>query len=432
MIKLSKYTHVIPINSATFALWNSLWLRVIFVNESTLEAIRTEDPLGIHPALLQALNDNNFIADDERDQAKLMEVRRSLPHQSIGLMYLIVTEGCNFGCGYCFLKDMVCNDHAIESMMTFEIAKKAIDLFKKTIEASGVIEEPMIIFYGGEPLLNWEVIHQALIYAREQIPNISFTLNTNGSLITHEIAMVLKEMQVGVALSIDGKNHDVYRVNRGGEGTLAQVLAGLKILQEHGCAVGISCTVTDANLETLVDDFLWMIDDLGADSVDFNVLLGKEPDEHYKERATAQILKCYQIGLEKGVPVERVMRTIEPIIEGRLCLADCGGCGQQIVCAPDGQLGSCHAFLNDRSFFFQFEDVPNPDQHELWLEWKTRSPFNIPECLDCPALGVCGGGCFYNSYLRDGSVWTVDKVNCTFVTTILQTALKDMWESMQP
>lgn len=432
MNKLSRFTSLIEVKEDVFALWNSLWLRVIFVTKHNVHAVQQLQKgqnVKLDPDFIQALENGHFFAS-VADREKLVQIRKVLKVQPIGLLYLIMTEGCNLACDYCFLYDMVCNQKALKSCMTFEVAKNAIDLFRNTV-ATNAIDEPKIIFYGGEPLLNWNVLVQALLYAKEQIPSCTFTINTNGTLITPQIAQILHKHRVGVALSIDGKSHDVHRKNRGGNGSLKRVLANLQVLQEHDCIVGVSCTVTETNMNRLTEDFLWMVEDLNLHSVDFNVLLGKTPKKEYAQKAATQILKCYQLGKTKGVYVDRIMRRVNPFVEGKLNLVDCGGCGQQLVCAPDGMLGCCHAFLNDRTNFFPSDEVRDPENHPLWSEWKQRSPFNMQECLDCRALGICGGGCFYNSYLREGDIWKPDQAHCTLAKETLQTLLSDMWENMQ-
>ena len=92
------------------------------------------------------------------------------------------------------------------------------------------------------------------------------------------------------------------------------------------------------------------------------------PAYDYGSAAARKLVECFKLSRKRGVHIERVMRRVTPFVEGRLSLVDCGGCGQQIVCAPDGRIGCCHAFLNDGSFFFQPDEVPNPQEHPLYVK----------------------------------------------------------------
>jgi len=438
--KFSRYVHLIEVGGGVFALWNSLWLRTLFVSGTHLKVTK-ELFGGVHLGsdellnsdiadFLEALNSQKFFVSAE-DEKKVCEVRQLLTHQPIGILYLIMTEGCNLACRYCFLSDMVQRGRVLGKMMPPDIAFGAIDRFQALTKLEGV-EAPEIIFYGGEPLLNWQVMREVLGYARLAIPTCGITVNTNGTLITEGIATILKEFDVGVSLSCDGKTNDENRVTPSGKGSLRRILRGLEILQKHGVQVAISCTITNANVDRLDQDFLWFANELGVDAVDFNIMLGHDlPTEDYGLRAAKKLVECFELSRSRGVRIERVMRRVTPFAEGRLSLVDCGGCGQQVVCAPDGRIGCCHAFLNDGSFFFQPDEVPNPQKHSLWKSWKQRSPFNISECLKCEALGICGGGCFYNAYVREGTVWNPDRTHCAHAKEMLKFLLKDMWKSME-
>jgi uncharacterized protein len=441
---LSAFTHVLEVENGVCALFNSLWLRVIFIERKLLplvrmlmEGRRKEDALAMLGSdlreegeeLLTQMSSQKFL-DPGEDEVKLAQIRDMIEHLKISIMYLIVTNNCNLACSYCYLADALCQGD--RNNMDVETVRRAIDLFANIVERDRV-GEPQIILYGGEPLLNMEAIEFALEYASTKVPNCRFTLNTNGTVMDDGIATLLRDYNVEVGLSIDGPQeiHDKFRVDRGGRGTFSLAIDGYRKLQEYGVDVGISCTITPANVNHLVRVTRWFIEELNSRSLGFNLMIGdignQEIADKYSKDAAQAIVECFEVAREAGVHEDRMMRRVSSLSDGEVSLHDCGGCGQQIVVTPDGQVGLCQAFMNTGQNFFPLDAIDDPGNHELWVQWRRRSPFNIPECLNCEALGMCGGGCPYNSLIRHGDIMSPDLVHCAHAKEALRFLLTDLW-----
>jgi len=446
--QLSKFCHVIEVEKGeVYAIYNSLWLRTIFV-EAELLPLLTKLQLGsgshqataILPTVLQTegyklieqLRREKFLAPVD-DENKLAELREEIDRLPINLMYLIVSLNCNLACSYCYLaKALWPKDQADMSIMT---ARRGIDLFAELVDQQGV-GKPQLILYGGEPLVNLPTLRFALEYGTKRLPGIEFVLNTNGTLITNDIAQLLATHHVEVAVSIDGlkEAHNRYRIDRRGKGSFDKAIAGYKILQEHGVEVGISCTITPANVEQLTETIQWFISELGIQSLGFNLMIGMfetlESMADYSAKAARVLIDCFKIARKAGVYEDRMMRRVKAIAEGNVCFNDCGGCGQQIVITPSNTIGVCQAFLNTGENFLPLDDMPNPLEHELWSKWRQRSPFNMPACLECEALSMCGGGCPYNSLLRTGNLMDPDLVHCIHAKEALSFLMRDLWQQV--
>lgn len=123
------------------------------------------------------------------------------------------------------------------------------------------------------------------------------------------------------------------------------------------------------------------------------------------------------------------MRKIKAFVKKYLHTVDCGGCGNQIVVAPDGRVGPCQAYMGSSKFFpgnvndKQF----NPFIDTTFREWSRRSPFNTPSCYFCEAIGLCGGGCAYNADLKTGSIWQIDSNFCVHSKQILHWLIWDLF-----
>ncbi len=442
---LSEFIHIIKIKNDIYALFNSLWLRVIFIDEKLLPlVVALRNGQSDEEALL-ALKDNlreegsellaqmteqKFLNPGE-DDAKLIEIRNAIENLKISVMYLIATKNCNFACSYCYLSEALCGENLGD--MDEDIARQAIDLFAYLIERD-TVDNPHIIIYGGEPLLNEKLIEFALNYASRKISNCSFSLNTNGTKVNERIAKLLRDKDVEVSVSIDGPQeiHDKSRVDKGGKGTFLRVIDGYKKLQQHDVKVGISCTITPSNVGSLVEVTKTLIKELNVSSLGFNLLIGSVGDQEtmdkYSKDAARALVECFKVTREAGIYEDRMMRRVNSLSNGKVSLNDCAACGSQIVVTPDGMISICQAFMNTGENLFRLGSINNPTDHELWKTWRHRSPFNIPECLKCEVLGICGGGCSYNSLIKHGDIMYPDLVHCAHAKQALYFLLEDLWE----
>lgn len=278
---LSDHFHLFEVEpKKTYAIYNALWLRVIFVEANLLplieglqggkDKVTALNCLPAHlqdegKALLEAMEKEHFL-DRTGDSERLAGLQHQTHHLPVSLMYLIVTRNCNLLCHYCYLAKALCPK--LNADMTKETAKRGIDHFAKLVELQG-LDKPQIIFYGGEPLLNPEVVEYALEYATQLIPNIEFTMNSNGTLATKELAQMLAKYKVRVSVSIDGPKeiHDAHRVDRGGEGSFDRTVEGFRILKENGVDVGVSCTITPSNVDQIQPRVKKLLPKIQRDSI---------------------------------------------------------------------------------------------------------------------------------------------------------------------
>lgn len=442
---ISKFAHLIDLGSGVTALWNSLWLRTIFLTEPMTSLVRRmmetatqpEDPAPAGQVLDQGLQElmtaleaEHFLSPQE-DEQKIADLQGLLEQEPIGLMYLIMTDTCNLACNYCYLSGLLQTPH-VALNMSRETIQKAVDLYKVVLDGSGM--KPIVILYGGEPLVNKEGVVFAIEYASQQLPGTELIIVTNGTLVDEEMATFLAKYSVSVGLSVDGPPavHDRNRVTRQGKGTFEAVALAHQRLKKAGADVGLSCTITMDNVRELDGHLRWFLHNFGASKVDYNILMGGEcEDTEYPRLMAEALIKCYELARSEGLSIGRMTRKVDPFAEGRFMLNDCGGCGKQLVITPDERIGVCQAFLNSGEFFYPLQEVTDPRTHPLWNAWKLRSPLNMPGCLSCEALGICGGGCFYGSYLQHGTIMEADPVHCVHAKETLRFLLADMWKDME-
>lgn len=459
--RTSRFVHAFE-KDGMCALYNSLMIKPVYVDPSLVPAIRAfgngatleEVFAGVEPRhgktlreLLPVLDETKILvsADGTDEEILAYFQKRFLGKPYVQIVYFILTDACNFGCAYCFIKNRVPLGHR-QAQMSVDTARRGIEMFTRLTnlypEHAG--DEKTVVFYGGEPLINVETLRFVLEEVRGRKKDGRFpaktelSMVTNGTLATSEIAELLREHDVSVAISIDGDQAATDSARRyvNGSSVFADVVRGFDLMREAGVNVGISCTLNQQSVDDFETTLRTLIERFGVDSLGFNIVLDSDgysvgPD--YAERAAAAILRGFETFRRNGVYEDRVMRKINSFVKAELYPFDCGATGGgQIVIAPDGQVGICHGYLGSRKYFpTNVNDANfNPSTDPVFLEWSRRSPFGMEACRDCPALGICGGGCPLNADFETGSIWGLDGRFCVHAKKTLEWLIWDLFAQM--
>lgn len=444
--RLSRFTKFIPLGENT-AVYHTINMAVLFLeNEMAKRLQQGEIPLLESDStrrLAEKMAEEKMLVeagyDDLVDYRKIQDQLSDLP---VSILYLLLTEKCNFACRYCFVEGGFPVEYKRTSM-SCETARAGIDLYSRTI-CRRPSKRSRIIFYGGEPLLNFTTMVYAVKYAKQlkrqgRLPdNTRLSLNTNASAITPEIAQFLAEHDIVVSVSIDGRKeiHDKERIFPSGEGTFDATLLGFKLLQKYGANLGVSCTITESGVDYLKESLGFFVEELGIHSLGLNILRGCDSTTlidpgGYFGKVSQALIDAFRLLREKGVYEDRMMRKVRFFVERRPYPNDCAACGGEIAVSPDGQVGVCHGAIGRKDYFIPLTSNLDPLIHPYWTEWRTRSPFNMPECTDCIALGICGGGCPYEAFLKEGTIWGLDRRFCVHAKATLEFLIQDLWEQMK-
>ncbi len=438
MLRLSRWTHCFERNNIT-AFLNSLSLNLIFVPRDIGLKIRgffkeavaeTDAAVAFDEETVGALASQGILVQSEQDDlGQLYELREKLLRESsLELLYLLVTEGCDMKCSYCFEDAPFVILPFQEQHMSLETAKKGVDLFAKLNKRYGDPNKNKTIhFYGGEPMMNRRVIESVAPYIRElkqsgSLPkSCRMAIVTNGLLLDEAAARFFAENEITVGLSLDGPEdlNNLYRLpKKKGVNAFERTMRALSILQDCGARVGLSVTLTPPaidHFEELLDFFLHRVGKV--DGISLNLLHFNRnvvPPSDYYDRAARCQLAAFEHFREAGIYEERVMRKTKAFVEQRPMLGDCGALGNQLIVAPDGRIGVCQDFIKPRTYFHGnvSEDNADPIAEGLFDGWKRRSPFFMEQCFDCPAISICGGGCPASAELKTGSRWNIDERAC--------------------
>lgn len=302
--------------------------------------------------------------------------------------------------------------------------------------------KPVLIFYGGEPLVNFNVLEYVAKRINELrseercIRNVEMSMVTNGLLLDEARISRLHELGVAIAISIDGFTEEAnsMRVDLASNPMFSQILGKLGLCKKMGVNVSLSVALSEETIKS-TKDILKLVDVYGVKAFGFNIMMSSDTfvlPQSYNEAAAQFIIDEFIELRKRGVYEDRMMRKLKSFSKAQVYFSDCAATtGGQIVIAPNGQVGICHGCLHDKQYFVAHinDDDFVAVKDDNFIEWSQLTPINHEECLDCPALGICGGGCPVNAmHLNPGN--TIHSINerfCVHSKKTLEFLIKDLY-----
>ncbi len=344
-----------------------------------------------------------------------------------------IAHTCNLNCSYCFASQG--KYHGDRAVMSFEVGKRALDFL---VENSGSRRNLEVDFFGGEPLMNFEVVKQMVAYARsiekEKGKNFRFTLTTNGLLIDDDVIDFANKEMSNVVLSLDGRKeiHDRYRVDYAGNGSWERIVPKFQKLVEarNGKNYYMRGTFTHANPDFLKD--IQQMLDLGFTELSMEPVVSAPDDPEALNKADLEVVmeqyeQLAELMLKRdkeGKPFTFYHYMIDltggPCIYKRI--SGCGSGTEYMAVTPWGDLYPCHQFVGEEKFRLGdiWQGVTNKEVQESFAECNV---YARPDCQDCWAKLYCSGGCAANAYHSTGSVKGVYKDGCTLFRKRMECAI---------
>ena len=340
----------------------------------------------------------------------------------IKALCLHVAHTCNLNCTYCFASQG--KYHGKEALMSLETAKRSIDFL---VENSGSRVNLEVDFFGGEPLMNWDVVKETVRYARSiekaAGKNFRFTLTTNGMLIDDEVIEFANREMHNVVLSLDGRQHvhDRLRKTYKGEGSYERIVPLFKKFVESRGGEGYYMRGTYTHFNTdFASDVLHMAD-LGFTELSMEPVVCAPGDPYaLTEEDLPVLFEQYDLLAREMVKRRREGRPITfyhymidlergPCIHKRI--AGCGSGSEYMAVTPTGELFPCHQFVNDPKFSLGnvFDGINRSD---ICDDFRRCNVYAHPECRDCWAKFYCSGGCAANAYHATGKIDGVYEYGC--------------------
>jgi len=443
-MQYSKYVHIFHVENDVMALYHALLIRTVFLNQAELQQINSylETNRMDHAALsdtVQYLYDNYYlVADDEEDCKLYSKCIELISPPAISNAYIVVTENCNFNCKYCFISNAV-QSPGVTKVMTEEVARQAVKLLQRTYEKQQTPYDKTITFYGGEPLLNFEVIRFFMeeverIKAQGYWPSdVKYALITNGSLLTKDILEALQKYGIALSISYDvDKESHAQRVDKNGNNSYDLVRQKIALCHDLGVPFSLSITISETLLKRK-DEILSEILNMSPSTIAFNLLIPNKQNlknERYYEEATDFMIEAFSHLRKIGLYEDRIMRKVHSFSENKMHIYDCcASGGNQYVITPDGKIGICHGYLNNRKYFSSsiFDTDFDFRTQADYLHWKKRTPLLMKQCQDCECLSICGGGCPYAADYMYGSIYELDTRFCIHAKRVLEWLIKDLY-----
>lgn len=340
----------------------------------------------------------------------------------IKALCLHVAHTCNLNCSYCFASQG--NFHGDRALMSYEVGKQALDFL---VANSGSRHNLEVDFFGGEPLMNWDVVKRLVEYARsiekEAGKNFRFTLTTNGVLIDDDVIEFSNKEMSNVVLSLDGREwvHDKYRVDYNGRGSWARIVPKFqKFVEARGDLDYYMRGTFTHNNPDFMNDIETMLD-LGFDKLSMEPVVAAPDDpcaltEEDKAIVGEQYEKLALRMLERereGNPFTFYHYMLDltggPCIYKRI--SGCGSGTEYMAVTPWGDLYPCHQFVGDEKFCLGnvWDGVKNDALRE---DFRACNVYQRPDCKDCWAKLYCSGGCAANAYHATGSVRGIYAYGC--------------------
>ena len=340
----------------------------------------------------------------------------------IKALCLHVAHTCNLNCEYCFASQG--KYHGERALMSFEVGKRALDFL---IENSGTRRNLEVDFFGGEPLMNWDVVKELVSYARVQEKihnkNFRFTLTTNGMLIDDDVIEFSNKEMSNVVLSLDGRKdvHDRLRVDYMGRGSYDTIVPKFQefVKRRGDKNYYMRGTFTHKNVDFTNDIF--HMADLGFTELSMEPVVCAPEDASALTQEDLPILfDQYELLAKEMIKRKKEGRPFTfyhymldlkngPCIYKRI--SGCGSGTEYMAVTPTGDLYPCHQFVGDTKYLLGniYDGVTNK---EIQNEFKLCNAYARPECNDCWAKLYCSGGCAANSYHASGKITGIYEYGC--------------------
>ncbi|MFC1721781.1 radical SAM protein [Patescibacteria group bacterium] len=436
-----------------YALFNSLTCQVFYGKENlsllyahfsdwnSLQGIKGNRKIS--KGIIQKLIDEKFLISTSDVDLGEMSVMQEKARRKRGIktLYLSLTHRCNFRCEYCLDRKSIAVGRKKDLDMSVETARLAADYYLKSVQPE---IDKEVVFYGGEPLLNYRTLVFLTNYIQTQeskkqrvnpgYKKSRFILCTNGSLIDSKVALFLKENDIYPAVTLDGEaeTHNTVRRSQGNHGTHNKVRENIEKLHQQGCPVGVSLTLGKHNISKLPQILGFFAEEVKPQTVATNVLVNYEGAENNQYccdpgELAKGLVGAYKTARERGIYlVKYVMdNRIKPFVERTPRINGCTGIGSRIMVLPDGSVTICAAFAQRASVKLQ----DNPSLADFIPDGISNySPFLRKECRGCYAISCCGGGCPRSAEDKHGTIFAQDDDYCFQSRYILRWLIWDLFE----
>ena len=380
---------------------------------------------------IQSLKDDNALFSEDIYENKIIDFKKR--KTVVKALCLHIAHDCNLACKYCFAEEGEYKGR--RALMSLEVGKKAIDFL---IANSGNRHNLEIDFFGGEPLMNFDVVKEIVKYGREQETihnkNFRFTLTTNGILLNQDIMDFANKEMSNVVLSIDGRKeiNDMMRPSRNGKGSYDVIIPKFQEFAEQRNQTNyyVRGTFTHNNLDFSKD--VLHLADLGFKQISVEPVVAPDEESYaIKEEDIEQICKEYDTLATEMIKRKKEGKAFNFFhfmldLEGGPCvykrLSGCGSGIEYLAVTPWGDLYPCHQFVGTEEYKMGtvYEGITTPNIQD---DFKCCNVYTKDDCKDCFAKFYCSGGCAANAYNFHGNINSTYEIGCKLQRKRVESAI---------
>jgi len=445
-IKKSRWVHIYGPKRGVYSIFHSKNLKIFIVNKEVINLIKylnkpryTNEVFSIFgqknnfKKIIRVLVNNDFLINSSEDEIKNLKKWISKERQrnvqdfgrvsKINALRVIVTEKCNMKCNYCFVRNQ-----PIKKAQTISIKSliNGID-FLSSLNKNETIE---LQFFGGEPLLEFELIKKAVTYAEQlkndkAIDNVLYGITINGTLITKEHSEFFKKNNFLVSISIDGPEliHNSNRIYNTDNGSYRDVIKGLNLLKKYNNDIGILITPSQNNINQLANSCEYLIDKLKCKFITINTPQPLKGNWDIDGKSFShEIKKCIEVAKKYEATINHFgTRVFYGLNINKPLIFSCSKFGDNYTATitPDGYIGPCIVSWHHKKYLSHLENF----NLNKFVEWKLYSPLYFNKCTNCPAMNICGGPCPLEIYEMEKLSKPVDHERCKFFEDFLEWAM---------
>ena len=385
-------------------------------------------PEHAHGAIDEAISEINTLSENgllftEEDYAAVKE-RLDSRSPVVKALCLHVAHDCNLKCRYCFAGEG--EYHGKRELMGFEAGKAALDFLVKN---SGSRVNLEVDFFGGEPLMNFDVVKKLVLYGRsiekESGKKFRFTITTNGILLNPETEDFINKNMQNIVLSADGRKavNDNMRPTAAQTGSYDIIMPKFKRIADERSKEGkdyyIRATFTRNNKDFSKDVLHFA--DLGFKEISAEpVVAGEDEPYSIRQEDLPEIFKEYETLADELLRRRSEGRGFNFFhfnidLSGGPCVykrvTGCGSGSEYMAVSPEGGLYPCHQFVGEEEFRLGdvFKGVSNTN---IVDSFKNCNIYTKKGCGECWAKFYCSGGCMANAWHGDGSIFGEYPIGC--------------------
>ncbi len=406
-------------------------IQTVYEKFKEQENIKLSNVKECYEQVLELKNNGTLFSVDNFEP--MADTLKNKSRGIIKALCLHVAHTCNLNCSYCFASQG--KYHGDRAIMSLEVGKRALDFL---IENSGNRHNLEVDFFGGEPLMNFQMVKDLVAYARaiekQHNKNFRFTLTTNGVLIDDDVIDFCNKEMSNVVLSLDGRKevHDKFRVDYNGKGSFDKIVPKFQKLVKarNNQNYYMRGTFTHNNPD-FINDIKEMLK-LGFTELSMEPVVCSQNDPSaLTEEDLSIILKGYEdLAIlmkerkEQGKPFTFYHYMLDlsdgPCIYKRI--SGCGSGTEYMAVTPWGDLYPCHQFVGEEKF--KLGDIYNGvNNTEIQNQFASCNVYSHKECKDCWARLYCSGGCAANAYHSKGSITGIYEYGCTLFKKRIECAI---------